>query len=571
MKPNANSIVSTPIAEAIAVVTIESQFFPWGGIAPVLSRLPHHLAQASGLPTFCITPWFDASPQLKAAEQDGKTKWVSKFTVGFEGEAIPVELARIEVEQPFAQTWFLLRPETNGFFCGKRHPFDEPPDSLLRDALFFGAATADALRVIAPHGAWKVSLHDWEAATTALALADRPDIKARCWLTLHNVFDFPVSEPDLRQAAIIPSLCPGDSGQLRATILRRVAPLVERDIFAVSNQFAEDIFKEPLQRLLLADHLQTVLAGRMVGANNGPFISKSVPVAVVDSARVGNSSLLLRWKTEQRRKFFAAIGSLPAELRAQVFGDPAKYRNDEDAVLVVMGGRADPSQRGFDVMAAAANELMKSDRNVQFAFFPMPGEEGIDALDFLRALAEKHPEQVLVLPFRHIEAYQAAIRGATYVVMPSIYEPFGSANEAPLNGSVAIVRATGGLLEQVVPVRDARCATSEVLKRSSKWHSAADEETGYIYREVPIVFDSDETEKRTWQTFVDEHRLEAREKMPLFQGMATALLTALEDAATLWRTDRNKYGKLVAAGVDLAERSLSWARTAEIYTNAFSR
>jgi hypothetical protein len=68
-----------------------------------------------------------------------------------------------------------------------------------------------------------------------------------------------------------------------------------------------------------------------------------------------------------------------------------------------MAGRDDPRQKGYDVAAAAVEDYLTLNQRkpecAQFLFFPIPGDEGLAGLGFLRELADRFPEHVLAFPF----------------------------------------------------------------------------------------------------------------------------------------------------------------------------
>jgi glycogen synthase len=127
-----------------------------------------------------------------------------------------------------------------------------------------------------------------------------------------------------------------------------------------------------------------------------------------------------------------------------------------------------------------------------------------------------------------------ALQGAAFGVMPSLYEPFGMANEFYLNGAVGIGRATGGLLQQIVPLRAVPSFTPDVNRRSSSWHSPPTAATGLLYREA----DSNPQVEDDWKAFnaakylskPGKDRVAERKTYQLFVDMAGALEQALTDA-----------------------------------------
>jgi glycogen synthase len=245
-----------------------------------------------------------------------------------------------------------------------------------------------------------------------------------------------------------------------------------------------------------------------------------------------------------------------------------------------MAGRDDPRQKGYDVFARAAEMFLEEEGRAEqdrarFLFFPIPGDEGLAGLGFLRMLAERFPESVLAFPFVFREGFTGALRGATYGVMPSLYEPFGMANEFYLNGTVGIGRATGGIIQQIVPLRTTPSFSSQVDQRAARWHDASASATGFLFREK----DGLPSEIYDWRAInaanyerdggtLDKpafDRVRERAQYPLFQSMAEELKHTLEDAAVVAREQPALYYRLLTAGISHIGKDFSWNRAALDY------
>ncbi len=578
----------------LALVAYESRFARCGGVTAVLNYLPGSLAAATGMPTCVITPY-----HLHIRE----TTSLSPQTIGtvrapFAGGEVIVRVRRHQERWAWifidAQDFVLPAADRHGvsdlhFFAGRRHPYDVGRGAddqlaiLRRDALFFGAAVARALTVIAPDAQWTLLLQDWQAATTALALA-ASSVPARAFLTLHNSYDSGgIWPPDLVQVGIDPDKVPGADGSEAATALNRVFPRVGRPIFTVSQQFALDFTEDVFQREVMANQLQHALRPpNLLGVNNGPFASRAIPEAALTAARKRNYDALHAWKLGQKRSAIEALSHLQANAERPVWGDVQQFTAtaaELDLPWFVLAGRDDARQKGYDLAAAAVQELLADTQpagTAQFLFFPMPGDEGRPGLAFLRDLAELHPARVLVLPFLFLEGYVAALQGAQFGVMPSFYEPFGMANEFYLNGAVGVGRATGGLVQQIVPARTAASFTAAVQNRADRWHAADAPATGFLFREpddLPVV-------AQDWRAFnavgyvVGGHpnRVEERSGYRLFQEMKSSLRQAFADALELYRRspDHADYYAMLVEGVGYIERSLSWDAAAKEYQRYIS-
>jgi glycosyltransferase involved in cell wall biosynthesis len=161
----------------------------------------------------------------------------------------------------------------------------------------------------------------------------------------------------------------------------------------------------------------------------------------------------------------------------------------------------------------------------------------------------------------------AALRGAAWAVLPSLFAPFESANEFYLLGALpGIARATGGLIQQIVPLRSARSFGHAVESRVSKWHTTSAAPTGILYREpdgLPAVIED-------WQ-FInaaaydhsnDNNRVNSRLRRKLFRSMVRQLNLALDDGVQIYRQEEDYY-RMIPAGIEYLKRTFSWQRNAE--------
>ena len=112
--------------------------------------------------------------------------------------------------------------------------------------------------------------------------------------------------------------------------------------------------------------------------------------------------------------------------------------------------------------------------------------------------------------------------GSTFGIMPSIYEPFGSAVEYMANGTVNIVRATGGLLDQI----DRRC--------------------GFLFREDAVFY----TPENIRNFVATGSIVQMRKTNPWFQNMADNLFDILKKAIYIYRYNPDKYYNLIRNGFE---------------------
>jgi glycogen synthase len=143
------------------------------------------------------------------------------------------------------------------------------------------------------------------------------------------------------------------------------------------------------------------------------------------------------------------------------------------------------------------------------------------------------------------QGYKEAMAGATYAVMPSLYEPFGGATEPYLAGTPVVARATGGLRQQVIDID------------ANPQHG-----TGILYHEEISNGTGD------WAAIQAAPTPLERMRVPVYGAMVAALAAALTRAADIYRAEPNIYARMLARGFEQAE-SYSWDRTAAEYQRVY--
>jgi len=551
--------------KAVGFVTYETAHAPCGGIAAVMTFLPRYFKNVTKLPTLVITPFH----KQIAKTTDLKLKAVGTVTVPFEGENISVKVRKLGG----AVAIYFLQSEDERFFAGAKHPYDvakvgqSDTNVLLRDSLFFGAAVCKSLAVIAPETACTLMLQDWESATTALALAGK-ESHHTCYITMHNSYDSAASGEDLRRVGIAPGNCLG------STVLQRALKVSGHSVFTVSEQFARDLVDDPLQKTVMAPHLQNTLKPRLLGVSNGPFVKLGIDRKLLTAAGRSQFKPLQKWKSEQKKAALAALKLVTSTPETPVWGDPKQFRQD-DKPWFVFAGRDDSRQKGYDVAVAAIRSFLKKRRDAKFLFFPIPGDEGLTGLNFLKKLTTNYPAQVIAFPFLWRAGFGAAICAAAYGVMPSLYEPFGMASEFYLQGTVGIARATGGLIQQINPVREITSCSSSVERLAAPWHKPQTPATGFLFREnieseTATAGDWRRINAASYLSTPGMDRIAERIELPLFKNMADELEKCLVDALTVYSDDPTAYFKMLSAGVRLIQQNFSWATAAQQYIAGLS-
>ena len=557
------------MANRIAFITYETPFAPCGGVTAVMNYLPEMVERVTNCPTTIITPYhYKISKTSSLAPSMTR---LAEMQIPYRSYQINVEI----LEYTHPMRWVFLRaldkpPRENPFFAGEHHPYDVSRDKtrhstiLSRDALFFGVAAAKALSHLDAHASWIILMQDWEAATTILAAqAGKPSSRRAFYLILHNSYDNGLPKENLVQFGINPKNCPGE------TVLNRALPLVKKPVFTVSGQFALDMTEEVLQSRVLAPHLVDLLKSQLVGVNNGTFTRLAVDRKIVDQGKSGDFAPLRAWKQARKQAAIEALIAFQPNEKRPLWGNSAQFCS-QDNTWFIFAGRDDPRQKGFDVACSAVAGFLEKGKQASFLFFPIPGDEGEAGLDFLRKLALQYPKNVLAIPAIFKEGFLAALQGSAYGVMPSFYEPFGMANEFYLNGSAAIGRATGGIIQQIVPIHTVPSFNKTTQRRAGIWHSRHSSPTGLLYREADRYSSREAdwrainaTEYRIDGSYPD--RVEQRQRIPLFEAMAKVLEACITDANLLYQSHPKQYFQMLVNGIEYIANNFSWEKAARDY------
>ena len=571
----------------VVFATMESEFSRYGGLGAVMSILPRGMLAHEHC--VVLAPHFANLTNLDAHQRRGNIQDHSlrlRFSLSIAGRPHHIEVTEVvqrvdHAAGPRELKTYLVAAD-NGSFTAPKSPYLNPCDptresdphtnpinqeQLLEDALLFCAVAPTVLTELAKAGevAPELVLHlqDWQTAAISCAMPRAllyPAIRAyRCALTLHNPYDRCISEYSsvvaremalhlgLNHGNVLEQvLAEGPDGQAR----------VSGPVSTVSETYARELREHPLFTRYFAGHLQHGLGQRgLVGIDNGIFNPLALPAAALEQAGAGDLTALLAEKNGQRRAMMEVMGTY----RPEAAWGELEGLESFDGPLVLMFGRDDPRQKGYDVAARALRELPPG--AVKVVFTPMPGDEGLLGLEFLRRLAEDRPGDVKVFPFRMEHGYDALQRGASFLFMPSFYEPFGGAVEGYAVGTPVIARRTGGLAQQVIPFPDEGA-------------------TGFLYKEALAPHEEDAGWKTLqaceyWNHNPVQDRVEQRQShCSLFSAMATTAAAALRQATDFYREDlaagQPQYARMMLNGARLME-AFGWERAVDKYRRELYR
>jgi len=527
--------------------SFENRFAKSGGLAAVtVNILPYTRALGLYQSVQLFSPYY---PHLMNSERLQKTG--HEWSVPFADSLIKTELYRSipEKQAPAQDGLNEYYIKADGFFNAQNaigDPYlyfpDQPVENqkaLVDNSLFFCQAIPYALRALGLEEGSVLHLQEWQTALLALTgkQAMLSGIIKSClsMITMHNPYDAFLS------CAAIQKVMPREkvdhvsrflySG---ATAYQIGLSLIDAPITTVSDTFAQEFSKDVLQTVHFTPHLQSYFNKNGVwGVNNGPFIpfSSQFPkkenhtLAELQEIKIKNRHLLLQ--------------ILDAYQPVERFGELSWKRGPlialpDDVPILVMSGRLDLMQKGFDVLLCALEKFRRDD--IKVVLTPMPVRAA--DLDYFYEVACKCRGNVTVFPMRMKQGFAELQAGSTFGLMPSIYEPFGAAIEYMANGTVTIARATGGLIDQIEP-----------------------NASGLLYREP-----TDAAVSERIKTFMSTPIAALRKQNGWFTAMADTLADCLIQASALYRNQPNRYYGMVQKGFLQAGR-FSWSKTAESYAS----
>jgi starch synthase len=309
----------------------------------------------------------------------------------------------------------------------------EYPDNAERFAEFSRVAIEFAKRVLLPD---VIHCHDWQTALVPVLLrtqhAADPAVRSLpVVLTVHNLAYqgiFPQSA--LRKAGLPAQLFAMDALEFYGKINYLKGGLLFADyVSTVSRRYAKEIQTPEYGAGLEGVVVQR--ADRLVGILNG--VDYSIWSPETDTLIAQNYSAQNLDGKKACKKDLLNTLKLPAD----------KPEDLERPLVGIVSRFAD--QKGFDLIAQVAGEMMKEDLS-----FVVLGTGQTEYEKFFKMLAERYPGSVGVkIGYDDVLAHKIEA-GADMFLMPSRYEPCGLNQIYSLRyGTVPVVRATGGLDDTV--------------------------------------------------------------------------------------------------------------------------
>jgi glycogen synthase len=531
--------------------SFESRFAKSGGLARVaMNALPSLQGTGRFESVSLLSPFY---PRLIDGAMLSSTGLA--FDVAYDGRLVRAELLALEVpcQSPRAGSFAEYYLKADGFFdsgTAFSDPYlyvDNDPvgnEKVLRaNALFFCRAAPAAIAAIGRTENAVLHLQEWQTALLSLTAKDAmlEGLLTSCGTiqTMHNPYDAFIPKADLRQLttstarqARIDRL-PGDG----LTAFQVGLQLVDAPVATVSESFAVDLTGDVLQTEYFSPHLQSIfLRDPVVGINNGPFVGFSDKFPRRDEHTLDE---IVRIKCDVRRELLKVLDTHhPPDRFGELTYQGASILNlPDDVPIVLMSGRLDPLQKGYDILLQALERFALDE--IKAVLTPMPLRAS--DLDFFHTVADACRGNVTVFPNRMEKGYVELQTGATFGVMPSIYEPFGAAIEYMVSGTVNVARSTGGLVDQV-----------------------ADGDNGFRFREPEDFYDL----PRIRDFMATADRVELRKGNHWALDMAGTLYETLKEASALYRYRRHDYHATILRGFARA-RTFSWEENSAGYCDLY--
>jgi glycogen synthase len=534
----------------IVVCSFESRFAKSGGLAPVvMNAIPGLQATGRYDSVSLLSPFYP-----KLMDPAGFSP-AGHFDVLLGRRTIRTTLLQLDVagRSPSAAGHSEFFVKADGFFesgAVLKDPYLYVEDdssrndrALLESALFFCAAVPGALRSMNRTRDVVLHLQEWQTTLASLtakhAMLDEQLESCGTIQTMHNPYDAFVSKANLKALVTARSR----HGRIDAlpgtglTAFQAGLQLVDAPVATVSEHFASELTGDPLQTQHFAPHLQPIFQrSPVVGINNGPFVPFSSKFPKRHAHTLDEIAAI---KSEMRRALLTVLDSYAPSERfgALTWRGGSILGLPDDVPIVVMSGRLDPFQKGYDVLLRALRSFAADEIKAVLTPLPMRASD----LDFFRETADACHGNVTVFPMRMEKGYLELQTGATFGVMPSLYEPFGAAIEYVVNGTPPIVRRTGGLADQVD-------------------HGV----NGLCYRERQDNYDLPHIQ----EYIARSDRVQLRAGNPWATDMGDALRRTLLEGATLFRSRRADYHSMIVRGFEKA-RTFSWDKNSAEYSALF--
>jgi glycogen synthase len=533
----------------IVLLAFENEYASLGGLSVVTKYLPKFLKE-SGERIVFMTPFHANHAAIRGAVKAGN--FSERCTVSFESNGDTRQVTCLEDTTADIPSFYL---RIDNQFVAEEDPYHySDQTNLLLDSLAFCAAVPQACAGLGLTKNILFHAHDWEAAavalTSKLAIVSGALSSAKTVLTLHNSYDSPLPSRIMRRFF----------GKFTSaqTVLQAFIPLLNGPLTTVSTPFAHELRNDPLQRGFFTEHLLDVFSRNPpIGIENGAFGGEMVS----PFPQAGSVGSVLSKKELWRSEFRDILSTYRDK---KIIGDLEFSKKDDSVPVFFLSGRLDSMQKGFDAVFWAFQRLKRG--SAKLLFSPNIGSDpnaGSSDLDFFIDMAKRCRGDITIWPL-HIpqREYGLMLRGASYLVMPSFYEPFGAATEGLVCGTPVIARATGGLWIQVEPYTTVQVPQFYGSLLSHITASSKTSATGILYREQYPETLSEENWVRIFGLPLSE-----RITSPLYETIVEAAYKGMDTAVSLFQ-DQSAYASLIVNGLTSLP-GFDWRRAVVKYRKVY--
>jgi len=534
----------------VVFCSFENRFAKSGGLAAVTTNILPYLKEVNNIPdVVLLTPFYP-----KIMDKGSLLSTGLSFSILYKNNKVRAEL--------YEYTWNYQWPRSGslkeyylkaeGFFGAQnrmRDPYiysdiGRQNESAMRESsLFFCKAVPAAMNALGIREDIIFHLQEWQTALVSLtakeALLDGTLVSCGTVQTMHNSYDSFI--PIELLAGMV-----GNSVKQKISLIHGSGmtayqiglQLADAPVTTVSDHFAAELTSDTLQTEYFAPHLQSIFRKSGVyGVNNGGFTGIAPEYAGIEDISAGDVREI---KLKQRKALLKIMSTYKPKER---FGD-LTYKGrtisklPDSVPVVVMTGRYDPLQKGYDVLLRAIEKFSEDD--IKAVLTPITFHPS--DLDYFYEVACKCKGNLTVFPMRLEKGYRELQTGGTFGIMPSVYEPFGAAVEYMANGTINIGRATGGLIDQI------------------------DSECGFLFRE-DAVFSTPENIRE----FAESGNIvQARKTNPWIQSMADNLYETLKKAIYLYQYDPDRYYAMIINGFGKL-KNFTWESSARKYYQIYKK
>jgi glycogen synthase len=535
----------------VVYCSFENRFAKSGGLAAVATRiLPSFNALKDIKQVILMTPFYPHIIAENKLEKTGKS-----IDILYDKKRIKIEILKFILKDKGGSKvdipeYYLKAP---GFFEA-RNPINDPyiyhennqelnKNAIRENALFFSKAVPLVVKAVGLDKDIVFHLQEWQttliALTAKIAMLSGDLTSCGTVQTIHNPFDSYIPPEALGKIIddkYVRRYLQFTEGKGQ-TAYQLGLQLVDAPIITVSENFAREFTTDILQTQHFAPHLQDIfLRSDVWGVNNGMFVDFPSEFSSRDRYTIEE---IKKIKLEKRKALLEILDRYqPPERFGQLtYKGKSITCLPREIPLMVMSGRLDFNQKGFDILLQAAEQFAEDEIKVILTPMPVKASD----LDYFYEVADKCRGNVTVFPIRMAEGFHELQTGSTFGIMPSIYEPFGAAVEYMVNGTVTIARQTGGLVNQI-----------------------DSGENGFLFRE-----DSKYYNRENIRAFIEAvDNAQRRKNNPWAVNMAKHLCQTIKEAVRLYREQPHIYYRFIRNGFQKA-CYFNWESNAEKYMTFF--